>query len=197
MPSTCILYNLYVKQTYKLWILQEESNPNVSSGVHEAVLIDDCWVSSPGRQMALRMRHSAVCSSYRGVNQTLIIRHHSTIAAWWEPPLFGSFSCPQLISWSLITVSTRGKNAQNSYWPCARLCLFVKLYFSCRMRGFWVIVMLVLVSRSPGPRIIDQWQLLEESWAENKNCRNSRNSFHPQHSMRSIPIKNLDIDIKY
>ena len=51
----------------------------MSSGVHEAVLIDECRVSSPGRQMVLRMRHSAVCSSYRGVNQTLIIHNHSSL----------------------------------------------------------------------------------------------------------------------
>ena len=160
---------------------------------HETALIDE-WVSSPGRQMVLRMRHSAVCSSYRGVNQTLIIHNHSSLVRT---------SAIWIIFLSTADILITGHCVHQGQ-KCPEFLLTV-----CSFVSFCETVFFLSNARSLdncdvgigiqylGARIIDQWQFLEESWAENKNCRNSRKSFHPQHSMRSIPIKNFDMDIKY
>ena len=149
----------------------------MSSGVHEAVLIDE-WVSSPGRQMVLRMRHSAVCSSYRGVNQTLIIHHHSSLVRT---------SAIWIIFLSTADILITGHCVHQGQ-KCPEFLLTV-----CSFVSFCETVFFLSNARSLGncdvgigiqylgARIIDQWQFLEESWAESKNCRNSRNSFHPQH----------------
>ena len=163
---------------------------NVSSGVHEALLIDECRVSSPGRQMVLRMRHWAVCSSYRGVNQTLIIHNHSSLvrtSAIWiiflstadilitDHCVHQGQKCPEF----LLTV-------------CSFVSFCETVFFLSNARSLGNCDVGIGIQYL-GARIIDQWQFLEESWAENKTAEiaNSRNSFHPQHSMRCISIKNL------